>query len=686
MKKSLLFIVIFVILALLAGAGWWFWSLGSVATAAEAPAIRLTVEKGSVFVTKAGSGDESAATNGMTLATGDRVRTDKNSAATVDVFGRAETRLDQNTTLVLDEATTGSATSMAVRWKIEAGRTWSRVLRLLDLDSTYEVHSDQVVATVRGTAFMVWKDKDRTGVYVDQAGVRVQSLTAADQERSLVAGEWIAYGADGKIDPKDATKPGAYPLDAWIAENKKMDEAFLKRASQGLFDSLRASGAIAFDSSLRPLADLSERLHLALAGRDEPELYAAYLGQKLGFVRLMIERGQTDRAASELDRIETNFAQRTTAAAFRAPIRGVIARALLSASDVLPGDPLYAYKLRLEKILADVYEPAPSAEGLVVPPFVAHSRLEEAEKLTCEQLNQETVDALLSGIQQAWTDEETGMKSAGNSINADVQKTMSEKFAMQKVRLDRFYARLKSCQSTAASTSTEAVPSNEPAATSTAPIKPSAPIVLPKLPTFAPINVKTTQPPVSEPTLTKIELYAQPNPVTVGDKAALYVKGYAADGSALDVTSRAKFNLIGQLGTLNGAAFLATGAGSVTIEAQVASGNQTLSSRLALVIQQPVTLTGLKVTSRGGTQVVQGSSVALTATAQYSSGATRDVTSDAKWGLTSGSGSVSGNVFTAGANQTGQAEVTAYYGEGGVSVSGSAILDVVPLTATAPLK
>ena len=279
---------------------------------------------------------------------------------------------------------------------------------------------------------------------------------------------------------------------------------------------------------------------------------------------------------------------------------------------------------------------------------------------------------------------EKGMKSAANAMSTDTQNMLNEKFDMQKIRLDRFYARIKMCQSVATTPSTEVAPSKEPVTTSTAPVKPSTPIVLPKIPTFAPTNVKTPPPPVSGPALTKIELFAQPNPATVGDKVALYVKGYATDGSALDVTGQAKFNVIGKLGTLDGAGFLATGAGSVTIEALVASGNQTLSSRLALVIQQPVTLTGLKVTSRGGTQVVQGSSVALSATALYSSGATRDVTSDAKWGLTSGSGSVSGNVFTAGANQNGQAEVTASYGEGGVSVSGSAIIDVVPLTVTAP--
>jgi len=689
MRKTIISCIGLGILAVLAVLGWWFWSLGSVSTASEMPVVRLVVEKGSVYVTKAGSSMESPATDGMILSANDRVRTDKDSLARVNVFGRAETRLDQNTTVVLDEAVLGSPTSMAVVWKIEAGRAWSRVLRLLDLDSTYEVHSDQVVATVRGTAFMVWKEKDRTGVYVDQAGVRVQSQKAADQHRSLAAGEWVVFGADAKIDPKDETKFGTWPLDGWIKDNQARDERFMKQTTGRLFDSLRATSGVGFDSALRPLADWSEGLHLGLAGKDAPELYGAYLGRKLGFVRLMIERGSSDRAMDDFSRVQKETMKKTSPS-YRGAIRPVLVRALLSVSDVMPGEALYPYKVRLEEWLDAFSVSISAADGLMPPPFIVNSRLDEADRFTCPQMTKEYVQAVADAVVAAWSQEDSRIQTSDNGMNDELQKILGEKIESQKLRLDRFYARANAClggaESPASVTSTTPLaPNKQPNGTTpSVPVKPLVPFVAPKPPVFKPVEVKPTQPATTETVLTKIEVFAQPNPIMVGDKAVLYVKGYASDGSSVDATSRAKFNLIGKLGTMVGAVFQATGAGSVTIEASVVSQSQTLTSRVTLTIQQPVTLTGLKVSTNGGAQVVQGQSVSLYATASYSNGATRDVTASVKWGLSGTAGTLSGNVFSAGANGLGTVDVMAYYGENGSDVSGSLTLEVVSTPIKAP--
>ena len=76
---------------------------------------------------------------------------------------------------------------------------------------------------------------------------------------------------------------------------------------------------------------------------------------------------------------------------------------------------------------------------------------------------------------------------------------------------------------------------------------------------------------------------------------------------------------------------------------------------------------------------MQGKTTAVFATANYTNGLTKDVTSLTKFS-SGGMGSMSGNIYTAGVNATGWDTVTGSYIEDGVSKSGTIDLQVVPFT------
>jgi len=299
---------------------------------------------------------------------------------------------------------------------------------------------------------------------------------------------------------------------------------------------------------------------------------------------------------------------------------------------------------------------------------------------------------------------------------ADNQRgILTEKLDVQQRRLDVLHKRLNDCTAPAA-TSTGMAPtatstsstlptlnatSTKSSTSTPASTKPATKVDATKQPVTdttrtpsanntTPTQPSTTNPPVANPTtaptakslgLVRIELFAQPNPANVGDRVILYVKGYTAAG-AMDVTSYATFNVIGSLGTLSGSVFTAQKSGSVTLQATVADDGKTLNAAVSLPINQgPVALSKV-ILSAKPLQVMQGQTRAVFATAQYTNGLTKDVTSLTKFS-SGGLGIMSGNMFTAGVNALGWTTITGTYAEEGVTQSGTLDLQVVPYTASA---
>lgn len=388
-------------------------------------------------------------------------------------------------------------------------------------------------------------------------------------------------------------------------------------------------------------------------------------------------------------------------------LRKSLALSMLSLSDVQPGTLMFRLKLKAEDLYAKTWEDDP-AGFLYAKLLSVDSRLDEVESLLCKPESKSAYDEAFNAVDQ-------GLKRSLEDFNKLASKegraiTVKEKIEMQTARFEQAKRVALLCVAPPApanslenssSTSTSGVLTSTSTSrtlipTSTSPNSGSGTqdagrgTVNPPVTTNPPANnppVTNAQTTQTDLGLVRIELYAQPNPANVGDAVKMYVKGIKVDGSAIDVTSYAKFSQVGALGTFNGATYSASKAGSVTLIADVTSGSQTFSARANLQINQSaVSVSRIEVTVvSGGLNVYLGQTRTLKVTAYYTNGFTADVTRSVTWNLSNNLGSISGTTFTAG-NQTGSVAATATYTEAGVTKEGQISFQIIQASATGAMN
>lgn len=674
-----------------AAAFWWFWSLGKEPVSAPQRLI-LAIEKGTVLIHSGGELEEEAH-SGMELTEGDVLRTAEGSSASILAYDRADVRLDEKTTLKIETAKQPTA-GMALKIKVETGRAWSRILRLLDLDSSFEARTDQSVATVRGTAFALRAIDGRTEILVDHAGVRLVPAGNSAKPVFVVGGEWADFGNDGKLIQRGLATSGTWSNDGWVQRNREADKKFAEAAQRNMAAALGAADSIAPDDWDAGLATMSENLHLWFAGERAPELYGKYLARRLGHVRGLMERGKSGLAFVSMTEIENELGQKLgdgTKKAYRQGIRRALGQALLAADEDGPGSSMYRLKLRLEDAYARAWE-EDAAQAFYARALAVDARLDEAEKFDCMPSVDAQMNEALNAVEQGIAREksETGKIE---SVPKEIRNVLTEKMDIQQLRLDHLRQRLEACNAPASDSSGDSVTATSTTSTTqgSAPTSTNTSVTTSTPNTDKPTvtDGSGTKPPATEQPgkplgLTRIELFAQPNPCNVGDRVTLYVKGYTAGGT-IDATTYAKFSVVGSLGVLSGATFTAQKPGSVTLRATVSDGGMSFDSSVSLPINQgPVALSRLVLTARS-LQVMQGQTTVVFATAYYTNGLTKDVTSLTKFG-SGGLGVMSGSTFTAGTGVTGWNTVTGSYIEDGVTRSGTVDIEVVPYTVGTNLR
>ncbi|HWQ99578.1 MAG TPA: FecR domain-containing protein [Candidatus Methylomirabilis sp.] len=191
----------------------------------------LASVSGTVTVTHGTS--TSPAVVGQELVAGDTVQTGADGHASLEFFASDRVGVDANTKLVVTGAFVDPSNwrKQIVRVKVDAGRVWSRSLRLLDLDSVYEVTSQNVIMTVRGTAFMVTAGAQRVVIdqFADQLAV-TGSVTGV-----------LEPGFSANFNPttspstlQEVVKPTLDEVrnDHWVRAQLRLDEDFAKRAAE----------------------------------------------------------------------------------------------------------------------------------------------------------------------------------------------------------------------------------------------------------------------------------------------------------------------------------------------------------------------------------------------------------------------------------------------------------------------
>lgn len=671
MKRGMIAAGIIVLLLGLGGA--WLWSLGSVPAMGNEQ-ITITVDAAPVDVKQAGKDVWEEVTSGMTLRTSDQVRTEAGGRATINWYGRAETRLQEQSTIVIDAASlSGVAGDMGVMVRIQSGRVWSRVLRLFDLDESFAASTNNVVATVRGTAFDLALNPTDTSVWVSDSAIDItdapnrNSPTASHTPFAIADGHRVHQSA-GAWSPIEALTTTDLSSD-WFMRNHAADQDFLRSSETEIANQLSRIGRMPSSGFMRVAMGLGENLHVMFAGADAPRLRAAYLMRQINDVKGQIDEGRSGLAYQSVNTVERDLdtlLTRPDGAASIPYLRRMFAMLATLLHDDNADSPRYRLKQRMEEFVGSL-SANDRAGQIFASLLAADARLDEVVALADEGRLSDAkmgIDAAVQGLGNA----ERDLSDAVSAIPAPRGDALRSKIRAVHARIDALSERIRIMgqPTLPEATSTDAVldmaTSTSPTTTSTTPVRP---VTTPATSTTAVAPWDT------------LTLSAQPNPVAVGGKAALRLMGSRLDGSSGDLTSQATFRLFGSLGQLNGSTFIASAAGSVTVEATIIDHGVTKSARTTIQVNDAVKLVSIKIMPNGPTTVRPGAQVLLTVTATYSSGLTADVTSKTSWTTSDATiGTASGRIFSAAANGQGSVTITGSYTESGTTVQSAIVFTV----------
>jgi hypothetical protein len=116
----------------------------------------LSISSGEVFVMRAGSAEWIKAQVGIPLEVGDSVKSGDNSKAEITFFDGSTIELEAGTQIQVTSLAIASDTgSTTILLKQEVGKTVSRVTKLADPASRYEVETPACIAAVRGSIMQV---------------------------------------------------------------------------------------------------------------------------------------------------------------------------------------------------------------------------------------------------------------------------------------------------------------------------------------------------------------------------------------------------------------------------------------------------------------------------------------------------------------------------------------------------
>jgi len=122
----------------------------------------LSITDGDVFVMKAGTGNWTEARVGMSLEAGDIVKSGDDSNALITFFDGSTIELQAGTEIEVVSLGISDTGSTTIKLKQAIGNTISRVEKLVDSASRYEVETPACVAAVRGSVMLINVIEDGT--------------------------------------------------------------------------------------------------------------------------------------------------------------------------------------------------------------------------------------------------------------------------------------------------------------------------------------------------------------------------------------------------------------------------------------------------------------------------------------------------------------------------------------------
>jgi hypothetical protein len=121
----------------------------------NSPSTVLSIVGGNVLIQKSGSSDWIDGKEGMTLEAGDIIQTGNESSAKITFFEGSTIELNTGSQLEITSLDIAKSGTTTILLKQKMGETVSRVIKLADPKSRYEIETISAVAAVRGSTMIV---------------------------------------------------------------------------------------------------------------------------------------------------------------------------------------------------------------------------------------------------------------------------------------------------------------------------------------------------------------------------------------------------------------------------------------------------------------------------------------------------------------------------------------------------
>jgi hypothetical protein len=449
--------------------------------------IVVSEVEGQVSVKAPQASDYVLIKQGAEIAEGSSLRTGSDGKATVSWFGDAESRIGPDSEIAVVAAQIDPDTGASLRVRLESGRMWSRVMRLLDLNTDMTVETNDVVATVRGTSFdMEKKPAQPTTLWVADSVVEASGASVAGPQDGFFVPEG-SMATFGGLTPTNSVQPltDQDRNTDWFKNNRQADADFRANKVKRLFDSL-AVDRVPTTGVLHDITESAETLREKLASGSQRQVLAGrILLRRLAVVRRTIEEGKSGLGYQEFARLDGDLRDQISSNPEAAKsLRPAVLMAQVLYRDVLPSDPAYRVKQQLEEWLPLVARN--SSDVLFARLLSIDARLDEAsteaDALSFDQTGQMIILAR-QGLTNA--DREIG---EAKGVDAPMHTRLRHIWKALSVRADALDARLKAALSPppalptilidTTSTSTSA---NATTTTTSTPPVPVAPTQLPKI-------------------------------------------------------------------------------------------------------------------------------------------------------------------------------------------------------------
>jgi large repetitive protein len=163
--------------------------------AQSTPLTILAITSGEIWVMSAGTDTWHQATVETTLQPGDTIKSGSSSKAEITFFEGSTIELEASAEIAVSEIGISETGSTTIRLSQRLGKTISRVKKLVDADSHYEIETPAAIAAVRGSTMIVTVDNTGKTVVANQSGdIRIivdnqEYIIHEGMQRSVKPGE-----------------------------------------------------------------------------------------------------------------------------------------------------------------------------------------------------------------------------------------------------------------------------------------------------------------------------------------------------------------------------------------------------------------------------------------------------------------------------------------------------------------